>query len=119
MSSSYIEHTTKVKNTLQQTNKKVSIKKKQKNIHNRMNNNRKIKSMWNKNTYDGGTWTKERMQKVIPMNSHQSWAMIIDKTPSSNPYPSTINSVQEAPTQTTLSTLTINTPKQKGKNKET
>ena len=58
------------------------------------------------------------MQKVIPMNSHKSWATIVDKTPKQQPYPSTINAVQEASTQTTLSTLTINTPEQKSKNKK-
>ena len=83
-----------------------------------MNNNNKSKSMWNKNSYDGETWTKERMQKVIQMNSHISWATIVDRTPKQQPYPSTINAVQEVSTQHTLSTLTINTSEQKGKKKK-
>ena len=66
--------------------------------------------MWNKNTYDGGTWTKEKMKKVTLMISHQSWATIVKKKPKQKHYPTTINSGQGASTQTTLSTLTINTP---------
>ena len=58
------------------------------------------------------------MQKVIIIRSHQSWATIVDKIPKQQPYPSTINSVQEVSTQTTFSTLTINTPEQKGKKKK-
>ena len=52
------------------------------------------------------------------MNSRQSWDTIVDKTPKKKLYPSTINSGQGASTQTTLSTLTINTPEQKGKKKK-
>ena len=74
--------------------------------------------MWNKNMYDGKTWTKERMKKVTLMKIHQSWAMIVDKTPKHQPYPSTINAGQGASTQTTLSTLTMNIPEQKGKMKK-
>ena len=71
--------------------------------------------MWNINTYDGGTWTKERMNKITPVNSHQSWATIVDKNPKQQLYPRTINLVQGSSTQATLSILTINTPEQIGK----
>ena len=75
--------------------------------------------MWNKHTYDDGTWTKEKMEKETLMNSHQSWATIVEKKSKQKPYPITINSDQRASTQTTLSTPAINTPEQKGKNKKT
>ena len=52
-----------------------------------MNNNRKIKSMWNKNIYDGGTWTKERTQKVIPIIVTNHGLRSYTKTPNSNPTP--------------------------------
>ena len=109
MSSFYIERTTKDKNTSEQIIQKSEHQEEIKNIHNRINKNKKSTSMWNKTTYDGGTWTKERMKKVTLMNSHQSLATIVDQTPKQQPYPSTINSGQRASTQTTLSTLTINT----------
>ena len=41
MSSSYIEHTTKEKNTSEQINKKSEHQEETKNIHNRINKNKK------------------------------------------------------------------------------
>ena len=58
------------------------------------------------------------MKKVTLMNSHQSLATIVYKNPKQQPYPSTINSGRGASIQTTLSTLTINSPEQKGKKKK-
>ena len=91
MSSFYIERTTKDKNTSEQIIQKSEHQEEIKNIHNRINKNKKSTSMWNKTTYDGGTWTKEKMKKVTLMISHQSWAKIVKKKTSKNttPPPST------------------------------
>ena len=43
--------------------------------------------MWNKNIYDGGTWTKERTQKVIPIIVTNHGLRSYTKTPNSNPTP--------------------------------
>ena len=116
MSSSYIEHTTKDKNKIEQIDKTSEHQEETKNIQNRQNKNKQSTSTWNKHTYDDGTWTKEKMEKETLMNSHQSWATIVDKTPKQKPYPIIIISDQGASTQTTLSTPAINTPEQKRKN---
>ena len=119
MSSFYIEHTTKDKDKFEQIDKKSEHQEETKIIQNIIHKNQQSTSMWNKHTYDIGTWTKEKITEVTLMNSHQSWATIVNKTPKQKPYSLTINSGQGTSTQTTLSTLTINTPEQKNKKKKT